>query len=141
MSSLPWTFAQAVEAHKSAELEQRRVEGDVSEAYRAYARAEQTYRVALARRMVELRADGNAATTTETLAKGDERIALLRFERDVAEGLKETARVAAWRVNADRRDVEALIDWSKRRELAEFAGRGGPVEPAEVTTYGARRAA
>lgn len=123
---MPWSFDEAVQAHRAAELEQRRVESEVFDAYKNAARAQHLYSVALARRMLELKAQGMAVTACETVAKGDPRIALLREERDLAEGLKETAKVAGWRVNADRRDTEALIDWSKRREIAEYAGRLEP---------------
>jgi hypothetical protein len=140
VTGLPWTFGQAEQASRNAEGEQRRVESEVTIAYREYAKAERTYRVALSRKMLELKASGMAVTACETVAKGDERIAALRFERDVAEGLKETARVAAWRVNADRRDVNDLLNWSARRDLAEFGGRAVEREPAEMTTYGGVRA-
>lgn len=120
----PWTFEQAQAASADGETEQRRVESEIHKAYKAYARAERTYRVALARRMVELRAGGMAITACEVVAKGDTVIAGLREERDVAEGVKETAKHAAWRANADRRDTSDLIRWSARRDLAEYAGAG-----------------
>lgn len=115
----PWDFAEAVKRSEDARTEQERVEGEVKTAFKMYATAERTYVVALARRMWELKRDGIAITACERLAKGDPSIAALRELRDEAEGLKETAKMAAWRATADRRDVEALIDWSKRRELAE----------------------
>lgn len=115
----PWDFDEAREASAGAELEQRRIEDEVIRAYKSYAKAERVYKVALARRMFELKASGVAITACETLAKGDPQIAALREDRDIAEGLKETARHAAWRAQADRRDTEALIGWSMRRELAE----------------------
>lgn len=115
----PWDFSEAVKRSEDGRTEQERIEGEVKTAYQAYARAERTYAVALARRMWELKRDGIAITACERLAKGDPSIAALREKRDESEGLKETAKMAGWRATADRRDVEALIDWSKRRELAE----------------------
>jgi hypothetical protein len=131
----PWGFNEAVAASRGAELEQRRVEGEVSVAYRSAAKAQRIYAVALARHMLELKAAGMAITACEVVAKGDPRIAKLREERDIAEGLKETAKHAAWRANADRRDTTALLDWSARRDLAEYAGRTDPV-PDDMETFG-----
>jgi hypothetical protein len=135
----PWTFAAAVQASHEAEVEQRRVEGEIHTAYKDYARKERLYRVALARRILELKREGMAITACETVAKGDERIAVLREERDIAEGLKETAKHAAWRANADRRDTSDLIRWSARRDLAEYSGPAEP-EPAGMPIFGGARA-
>lgn len=123
MNGQPWSFQEALQASQAAELEQRRVETEVSQAFKEWGRAQNLYAVALARRMFALKADGFAATVCETLAKGEPAIAALRAERDSLEGLKETAKVAAWRVNADRRDVGDLLRWSARRDLAEY-GQG-----------------
>jgi hypothetical protein len=138
MNSQPWSFAEAYKAHKDAEEEQRRVESEVSRAYQEWGRAQNQYAVALARRMLELKGSGVAVTACETLAKGDENVARLREQRDIKEGLKETAKVAAWRVNADRRDVGDLLRWSARRDLAEYSGPAQP-EPAHMQTFGGRR--
>lgn len=119
----PWDFQTAFQHHKDAETEQRRVESEVTQAYREFAHAERLYEVALARRIFELKADGVAVTACKTLAEGDPDIALLKQARNEKEGLKETAKLAGWRVNADRRDTESFIDWSKRRDLAEGYGR------------------
>lgn len=123
MTGLPWDFGQAVAASSAAEVEQRRVESEVTQAYREFGKAKRLYYVALARRILELKASGVAVTACEKLAQGDPAIAVLREAKDVAEGLKETAKVAAWRVNADRRDVNDLIQWSKARDLAEGYSR------------------
>jgi hypothetical protein len=120
----PWTFDEARTASVDGHDEQERVEGLVGAAYKDYARKERLYSVALARKMLDLKRSGVAITACERLAKGDEKIAELREERDIAEGVKETAKHAAWRAAADRRDTESLIDWSKRRNLAEGYDRG-----------------
>jgi hypothetical protein len=133
----PWTFSEARQASDNAETEQRRVEGEVFNAYKDYARAEMLYAVALARRMFELKAQGVAITACERLAKGEKAIAALRYERDVAEGVRETAKHAAWRANADRRDTNELLTWSCRRDLAEYSGPAER-EPAHMTTFGGR---
>lgn len=84
------------------------------EAREKLAAAERAYRKALALRMVELRAEGVAATTCETLAKGEDRIADLRYHRDVAAGFHEAARHATYNATANRRAVDALVAWSMR---------------------------
>lgn len=122
MTSAPWTFPEAVQARDAAKAEQERIEGEVRDAYKNAGRAQKLYAVALARKMLDLKRDGMAITATETLAKGDEKIAELREERDIAEGVKEAAKVAAWRANKDREDTNALLTWSMRRELAEGYG-------------------
>lgn len=134
----PWSFDAAVKASDDAETEQRRVESEIHTAYKKYAQKERLYRVALARKILDLKSQGMAVTACEVVAKGDKAIAELRFGRDIAEGVKETARHAAWRANADRRDVSDLIRWSARRDLAEYSGPSEP-EPAEMTTYGGVR--
>lgn len=49
------------------------------------AKAERTYRIGLATKLIELKAAGVAATLCSDLARGDEVIAQLREERDKAE--------------------------------------------------------
>lgn len=56
-----------------------------------YAEKEYYYRTALSKRLVELRAEGNAVTHLSDIARGEVKIAKLRYERDIAEGLKKSA--------------------------------------------------
>ena len=49
------------------------------------AKAERTYRISLATKLIELKASGVAATLCSDLARGDEIIAQLKEERDKAE--------------------------------------------------------
>ena len=55
------------------------------EAGRRKAQAEHDYRVALAKRMWELRSQGTPVTVLGDLSRGDEAVALLRLRRDAAE--------------------------------------------------------
>ncbi|WP_194190826.1 hypothetical protein [Clostridium chrysemydis] len=48
-------------------------------------KAEQIYRMALARKMLVLRAEKHPVSIVHDLARGDEKIAQLRLDRDVAE--------------------------------------------------------
>lgn len=56
-----------------------------------YALKERKYRVLLSKRLTELRAAGEKVTHLSDIARGQEDIAQLRFERDIAEGLKKSA--------------------------------------------------
>lgn len=56
-----------------------------------YAQKEYNYRTALAKKIVELRAEGTPVTIISDLVRGDIDIAKLRFEKDIAEGLVESA--------------------------------------------------
>ncbi len=115
----PYSFGEARAAAQKASAAQRQAEDFLRDTSRGAAQAEESYRVALAKRIVEAHAGGTAWTACQDIARGDPQVARLRFERDVAEGVKEAAQQAAWRLTADRKDLQALIDWSKRRELAE----------------------
>ncbi len=56
-----------------------------------YAKKEYEYRVALSKELVRLRAEGQAVTHLADIARGEEHIAKLRFNRDIAEGLVKSA--------------------------------------------------
>jgi hypothetical protein len=123
----PWTFDQAVAAQRDATQKQEQAERFVKTAYRDFAEKERVYREALAKRITELRAEGISVTLCGDLARGDSRVAGLKYERDVAEGVREAAGQAVWRATADRKTVEGLMDWSKRRELADGFSTANPV--------------
>lgn len=103
-------------AYRASEL-QRLVEDRIRQASRDLAEAERAYRKALAVRMLELRADGHAITACGDLARGDQRVADLRFNRDVAGGVFEAAKQEAFRRGSDRRDLDTLLNWSMKRDL------------------------
>ncbi|MBR6688768.1 MAG: hypothetical protein IKL68_01990 [Clostridia bacterium] len=56
-----------------------------------YALKEYKYRTALSKKLVQLRAEGQAVTHLADIARGMEEIAQLRFDRDIAEGLVKSA--------------------------------------------------
>jgi hypothetical protein len=138
MPDLPWTIEGARDALRRSSSAQLHAEQGLREAAKGQAEAEQSYRVSLAKAIVELRADGTAATVCADLARGDKTVAALRYTRDVAEGVREAAVQAAWRAAADRRDVQSLARWSQARDLAE--GHGDTPEPEHVQTFGRRAA-
>ena len=59
-----------------------------------FSKAERDYKIALHHKILELKTSGYAITLILELAKGDEKIAGLRFERDLAERRYETAKEA-----------------------------------------------
>lgn len=118
----PYTFQEARAAATKASRNQVAAEEFIKTSARAFALAEEAYRVALAEEIVNKHAEGVAWSTCGDLARGDKRVAMLRRNRDIAEGVRDAAVQACWRRGADRRDTEAFIDWSKRRDLAEGNG-------------------
>ncbi len=103
-------------AHRASEL-QRTVEDSMRAASRDLAEKERVYREQLSLRIVELKAEGVAWTVCGDIARGEEKTAHLRRDRDIAEGVLDAARQQAFRYGADRRDLSQMIEWSTRREL------------------------
>lgn len=103
-------------AFKASEL-QKKVEEKIRAASADLANKERVYRRDLTVRILELKAEGVAITACDTIARGEEKIARLRYERDVARGYLESMKQSAFRRGADRRDVNLLLEWSMRRDL------------------------
>ncbi len=122
MSKAPWTFAEAAAKCRQAAVAQSHAEDAYLAAARDFAAKEEAYRKALAAEIVKTHADGVAWSTAPDLARGDETVARLRMERDIAEGVREAMEQALWRHVANRKDAQRFADWSQRRELAEGAG-------------------
>jgi hypothetical protein len=107
----------AREAEAKASRNQLTAEQELRDAWQAFGSAEQAYRVELAKRMTVLHKDGVAWTACRDLALGDERVATLRMERDLARGVREAAEQAAYRLGADRRALGRLVEWSQRIDI------------------------
>jgi hypothetical protein len=105
-------------AHRASEV-QRQVENDLRRASRDAAEAERVYRQALAKKILELRAEDDppAWSVCGDLARGDRVVARAKFELAVAEGIREAVSQQAFRRGADRRDLDTLLTWSMRRDL------------------------
>jgi len=119
VNNRPWDFDEAREAARVASHTQQAAEEAMREAARDFAVAEEKYRVALAKKIVELHDDGVAWSACADLARGDTVVAQLRRQRDISEGVREACVHAAWRRAADRKDTQRFIDYSFRREFAE----------------------
>lgn len=113
-TTVPYDFAEAKAAIERASIGQRNAEQAICDAYADYGAKERAYRIALAQKITELRAEGIAITIAQDLAKGERRVADLRYARDVAEGVREASKSAVFRHTADRRELEQLVDWSRR---------------------------
>lgn len=131
----PWTFEQATANCRAASAAQQSAEEELRRAFRAFAEAEERYRKALAVEIVKAHADGVAWSTAPDLARGDDGVARLRRERDIAEGVKEAMQQAVWRATANRKDAQRFTEWSMRRELAE--GYGQTPDPTYEKPIGA----
>ena len=136
--SHPFDETDARAAARTAAALQAGSEDALRDAYVNIAEKERAYRVALARRITELHADGVAWSACADLARGDETVARLRMERDIAEGVREAMGQASWRHAANRKDLGRLIEWSARRDLSHGAD---PEQPADMPVFGGRRAA
>lgn len=119
--SRPWDFEEAVLASRTAANAQRNAEDACKAAAASLAEAERTYRMALAKRIVQAHADGVAWSVASDIARGDQMVADLRYSRDVAKGALDAAEQRSWRQAADRRDTLEFVRWSRNRELAEAA--------------------
>lgn len=58
------------------------------------AQKEYLYRMALSKRLTELRADGQPVTHLADIARGESNIAKLRLDRDIAKGLYDSSQEA-----------------------------------------------
>lgn len=120
--NLPWSIEEAGAQLRKASRFQQEAEGQLKEAYKEAAGAEDAYRIQLAKVVTALREMGVPATVCLDLAKGAEDVAELRRARDIAVGVREAAQQACWRRAADRRDAQALAGWSERQTYAEARG-------------------
>lgn len=69
------------------------------------AESERAYRVALAKKILLLREDGFPATLIGDLAKGDDEVAKLKFDRDCAEAVYDSSREA---INVYKKEIDVL---------------------------------
>lgn len=132
----PWDFDQARSNCRQASLRQEAAEDALRKAYVDAALANESYRRALAEKILELRSEGFPATVCSDLARGDKHVADLKRQLDVQEGVREAMAQAAWRLTADRKDAQRFADWSQRREMAEA---GGAITQVVTETIGAGR--
>ena len=117
-AQLPWEIQEARDVLAEASRDQANHRDKIKEAIKAHARAKHLHRVALAQKMAALRSAGTAAAMTSKLAQGDEAVSLLERNADELDGDREIAVQEGWRLNANRKDAQALAEWSMRKDLA-----------------------
>lgn len=112
----PFSYEAARQAIHIASKQQAEAAQWIVEKADQCATAERAYRIALAKEIVRQHDSGVAWTVCQDLARGDETVASLRAERDVAEGLRESASQLSYKSSADRRELEQLVAWSMKVE-------------------------
>lgn len=70
-----------------------------------YAQTEHDYKVALSKKVLELRAEGQAVTLIQLIAYGDKEVALKRLQRDIALATYEANKEA---INVKKLQVKVL---------------------------------
>lgn len=86
---------------------------------RAYAQAEQDYRVAMARKILEEREKGTPVTIISDLCRGNPEIAKLRFDRDCAEVVYKSAMEAINAMKLQIRVLDAQVEREWGHETAD----------------------
>lgn len=76
---------------------------------RRRAEAESAYRIALATKILQLRADGMPVTITPDLARGDADVAARRLTRDAAEAEYEACRQRVYTLGLEAKIIDAQI--------------------------------
>ena len=84
---------------------------------RAFAGAERDYRLALAKKILAARQDGIPVTIISDVCRGDGEIAMLRFQRDVAEVAYKAAQEAInnYKLQIRILDAQAAREWGIAR--------------------------
>ena len=102
-------FAEQMKAYKSMEESNKNALAKDME----MAEYIRQYEIALAKKMLELRESGTAASNVEKMAKGDPDIAEIKFKASVAEA---EARSAKENINIKKKIFDSL-EATKKREL------------------------
>lgn len=89
-----------------------RLDGAIKELHKqakAKANTERNYKVALRMEILKLKGEGHPATLILELAKGKEEIASLRFERDIAKGLYDSARESMQSLRVEASMLQSIL--------------------------------
>jgi hypothetical protein len=100
-------------AHHQAQI-QRRALLELEERVEAAAEAEHAYRVALAKKMLQLRESGVQITVLSDVARGEEEIATLKQARDIADGMVVAQRERVRELEGERAMLRELLEYSRR---------------------------
>lgn len=108
----PYDWNEAREVINGAKAAQAAAEDAVKRAFRDFGKAREVYQLAFAEEILRQKVEHGATVALE-LARGNKKVADLRFKKDVAEGVVEASKAALWRHTANRKDVARLVDWSR----------------------------
>lgn len=78
-----------------------------------YAKSEEYYRKALAIKMTTLKIDKQPTTLIPDLARGDEGVAKLKYDRDIAEGVYKACVESIKSIRASMSGIQSLISTRK----------------------------
>lgn len=81
------------------------------------ARKEYLYRTTLSKRLLQRKAEGYAATNLSDIVRGEEDIAKLKFDRDIAEGLKNSAEKGTdfYKLYAKLMESQTAREWGQAK--------------------------
>lgn len=82
----------------------------------AYAESEEAYRVALAKEMTKLKLEGEKVTIISDLSRGNETVAALKRERDIADGVLDACKSSIRSMQATMSGIQSLIS-TKKEEM------------------------
>ena len=82
------------------------------------AQTEHDYRIAVAKKMLELRAEGTPVTIIADITKGEKLIAKLKLDRDIAKGMSDACNQAIMAIRASMSGLQSLI--SRDKELMKL---------------------
>lgn len=134
----PYDFAEYRAAVSKASQQQALAERSYADAAQGHAKAEESYRLALAKEIVAQHDAGGAWAVAADLARGQAHVASLRRDRDIAEGVREAMQHALWRHAANRKSLDRMGDWSMRTAPdGQYEQRPGE---ADQPVFGARAA-
>ena len=77
------------------------------------ATAEREYNISYAKRLLELKSEGNAITLCQTLAKGDKSVSERLFNFRVAEAMLDACRKQIYALNTAIDTYRSLLSWEK----------------------------
>ena len=82
-----------------------------------YAKKEYLYRTELSKRLLQRRTEGIPTTILSDVVRGEEDIAKLKFDRDIAEGLKNSAEKGTdfFKLYAKLMDSQTAREWGQAK--------------------------
>ena len=79
----------------------------------ASANAEEAYRVELAKKMIQLKLEGEKVTIISDLSRGDKVVAGLKRDRDIAKGVSDACKSSIHSLQSTMSGIQSLISAKK----------------------------